>query len=46
VPAEHQEEIAEGGKCHGEDDEGLVAAGSGHVSIRFLSLLVIAMRTS
>jgi len=31
VPAEHEEEVAEGGEGDSEDDEGLVAAGSGVV---------------
>ncbi len=32
VPAEHQQEVAEGREGDGEDDEGLVAAGSGGMS--------------
>lgn len=33
VPAEHQEEVAEGGEGYGENDEGFVAAGSGSCSV-------------
>jgi hypothetical protein len=48
VPAEHQEEVAEGGEGDGEDNEGFVAARSGHISIKSLLPLLspVSLHTS